>query len=93
MGTANFAARKKPKLDFCRFRNVSFEKCSFSKRRPLPLFKGSSIRVGFAGHRFVARGSWEAGSHQLRAIRKWLAHWSEERLIHLLKRSFHYSLK
>jgi hypothetical protein len=50
MGTANFAARKKPKLDFCRFRNVSFEKCSFSKRRPLPLFKGSSIRVGFADH-------------------------------------------
>jgi hypothetical protein len=38
-------------------------------------------------------GSWEAGSHRLRAPRKWLAHWSEERLIHLLKRSFHYSLK
>ena len=74
MATANFAVRKQPKLDFCRFWNVSFEKCSFGKRSPLPLFKGSSIRVGFAGHGFVEGGSWEAGSHQLRATRKWLAH-------------------
>ena len=93
MATANFAVHGQPKLDFCRFWNVAFENCSFSKRSPLPLFKDSSIRVGFADHGFVAGGSWEAGWHQLRATRKWLAHWSEERLIHLLKRSFHCSLK
>ena len=93
MATANFAARGQPKLDFCRFWNVTFEKCSFSKRSPLPLFKDSGIRVGFADHGFLAGGSWEAGWHQLRATRKWLAPWSEERLIHLLKRSFHCSLK
>ena len=72
MATANFAARKQPKLDFGRFWTVWFEKCSFSKRSPLPLFKGSSIRVGFACHGFVAGGSWESGSHQLWANRKWL---------------------
>jgi hypothetical protein len=49
------------------------KKCSFSKRSPLPLFKDSGIRVGFADHGFVAGGSWEAGWHQLRATRKWLA--------------------
>ena len=93
MATANFAGYGQPKLDFCRFRNVTFEKCSFSKRSSLPLFKDSGIRVGFADCGFVAGGSWEAGWHQLRATRKWLAPWSEERLIHLLKRSFHCSLK
>ena len=50
MATANFAARKQPKLDFSRFWTVWFEKCSFSKPSPLPLFKSSSIRVGFADH-------------------------------------------
>jgi hypothetical protein len=50
MATANFAARGQPKLDFCRSWNVTFEKCSFSKRSSLPLFKDSGIRVGFADH-------------------------------------------
>ena len=72
MATANFAARKQPKLDFGRFWTVWFEKCSFSKRSPLPLFKDFGIRVGFADHGFVAGGSWEAGTHQLRGTRKWL---------------------
>ena len=39
MATANFAARKQPKLDFGRFWTVWFEECSFSERSPLPLFK------------------------------------------------------
>ena len=93
MATANFAVHGQPKLDFGRFWTVWFEKCSFSKRSPLPLFKGSSMRVGLLTMDLSRGGSWEAGSHRLRALRKWLAHWSEERLIHLLKRSFHCSLK
>ena len=72
MAAANFVVRGQPKLDFCRCWNVTFEKCSFRKRSPLPLFKDCCIRVGFADHGFLAGGSWEARWHQLRTTRKWL---------------------